>query len=37
VSEPQRPLFIPTERIETLIRTRDQLILGKVHAQPASG
>src|SRR5438552_19107582 len=34
VSEPPRPLFVPTERIEALIRTTDQLILGKVHAQP---
>jgi uncharacterized protein DUF6812 len=35
VPDPQRPLFVPTERIEALIRTTDlQIIVGKVHAQP---
>jgi uncharacterized protein DUF6812 len=35
VSESPRPLFVPTERIEALIRTADQqFILGKVHSQP---
>jgi uncharacterized protein DUF6812 len=35
VDEAPRPLRVPTERIEALIRTSDQqLILGKVHSQP---
>jgi hypothetical protein len=35
VNESPRPLFVPTERIEALIRTTDQqFILGKVHSQP---
>jgi hypothetical protein len=35
VTEAPRPLFVPTERIEALIRTSDQqLIYGKVHSQP---
>jgi hypothetical protein len=35
VAEAPRPLFVPTERIEALIRTCDQqLIFGKVHSQP---
>jgi hypothetical protein len=35
VNEAPRPLRVPTERIEALIRTSDrQFILGKVHSQP---
>ena len=29
-----RPLRIPTDRIEALVRTSDQLIIGRLHAQP---
>ena len=29
-----RPLYIPTERIEAVIRTSDQLIVGRLHAEP---
>jgi hypothetical protein len=34
VNEAPRPLRVPTERIEALIRTSDQLIVGRLHAQP---
>jgi uncharacterized protein DUF6812 len=34
VDEAPRPLRVPTERIEALIRTHDQLIVGRLHAQP---
>jgi uncharacterized protein DUF6812 len=34
VDEAPRPLRIPTERIEALIRTGDQLIVGRLHAEP---
>ncbi len=29
-----RPLYVPTERIEAVIRTGDQLIVGRLHAEP---
>jgi hypothetical protein len=34
VEEAPRPLRIPTDRIEALVRTSDQLIVGRLHAQP---
>jgi hypothetical protein len=34
VDEAPRPLRIPTERIEAVIRTGDQLIVGRLHAEP---
>jgi hypothetical protein len=34
VNEAPRPLRVPTERIEALIRTHDELIVGRLHAQP---
>jgi uncharacterized protein DUF6812 len=34
VDEAPRPLRIPTERIEALIRAGDQLIVGRLHAEP---
>ena len=34
VDEAPRPLRVPTERIEALIRTGDQLIVGRLHAEP---
>jgi hypothetical protein len=34
VDEPPRPLRVPTDRIEALVRTSDQLIVGRVHAEP---
>jgi hypothetical protein len=34
VDDAPRPLRVPTERIEALIRTVDQLIVGRLHAQP---
>jgi hypothetical protein len=34
VDEIPRPLRVPTERIEALIRTGDQLIVGRLHAEP---
>ena len=34
MDEAPRPLRIPTDRIEALVRTSDQLIVGRLHAQP---
>jgi hypothetical protein len=34
VDEAPRPLRVPTERIEALIRAGDQLIIGRLHAEP---
>jgi uncharacterized protein DUF6812 len=34
VDENPRPLRVPTERIEALVRTVDQLIVGRLHAEP---
>jgi len=34
VDEAQRPLRVPTERIEALIRAGDQLIVGRLHSEP---
>jgi hypothetical protein len=34
VDQAPRPLRIPTERIEAVIRTGDQLIVGRLHAEP---
>jgi hypothetical protein len=34
VDEIPRPLRVPTERIEAVIRTGDQLIVGRLHAEP---
>jgi hypothetical protein len=34
VDEAPRPLRVPTERIEALVRTGDQLIVGRLHAEP---
>jgi hypothetical protein len=34
VNEAPRPLRVPTERIEALIRAGDQLIVGRLHAEP---
>ena len=32
--EAPRPLRVPTDRIEALVRTSDQLIIGRLHAEP---
>ena len=34
MDESRRPLHVPTERIEALIRAGDQLIVGRLHAEP---
>ena len=34
MDEIPRPLRVPTERIEAAIRTGDQLIVGRLHAEP---
>jgi len=34
VDEAHRPLRVPTDRIEALVRTSDQLIIGRLHAEP---
>jgi uncharacterized protein DUF6812 len=34
VDEAPRPLRVPTERIEALVRTSDQLVVGRLHAEP---
>jgi hypothetical protein len=34
VDERPRPLRVPTERIEAVVRTGDQLIVGRLHAEP---
>jgi uncharacterized protein DUF6812 len=34
VSEEPRPLRVPTERIEAFIRMRDQIVMGRLHAEP---
>ena len=34
MDEAPRPLRVPTDRIEALVRTGDQLIVGRVHAEP---
>ena len=34
MDEAPRPLRVPTDRIEALVRTSDQLIVGRVHAEP---
>jgi uncharacterized protein DUF6812 len=34
VDEAPRPLRVPTDRIEALVRTSDQLIVGRLHAEP---
>ena len=34
MDEAHRPLRVPTDRIEALVRTVDQLIVGRVHAEP---
>ena len=34
MDEAPRPLRIPTDRIEALVRTTDQLIVGRLHAEP---
>jgi hypothetical protein len=36
VDEAPRPLRVPTERIEAAIRTGDQLIVGRLHAEPGN-
>ena len=34
MDEAPRPLRVPTDRIEALVRTADQLIVGRLHAEP---
>jgi hypothetical protein len=34
VDEAPRPLRVPTDRIEAIVRTSDQLIVGRLHAEP---
>ena len=34
MDEAPRPLRVPTDRIEALIRTVDQLIVGRLHSEP---
>ena len=34
MDEPPRPLRVRTDRIEALVRTSDQLIVGRLHAEP---
>jgi hypothetical protein len=34
VDQAPRPLRVPTERIEALVRTSAQLIVGRLHAEP---
>jgi hypothetical protein len=34
VTEAPRPLRVPTDRIEALVRAGDQLIVGRLHCQP---
>jgi uncharacterized protein DUF6812 len=34
VDEVPRPLYVPTQRIEALVRAGDQLIVGRLHAEP---
>jgi hypothetical protein len=34
VDEAHRPLRVPTDRIEALVRVGDQLIVGRLHAEP---
>jgi hypothetical protein len=34
MDEAPRPLRVPTERIEAILRTGDQLVIGRLHAQP---
>jgi hypothetical protein len=34
VDDAPRPLRVPTDRIEALVRTGDQLIVGRLHAEP---
>ena len=34
MDEAPRPLRVPTERIEALIRAGDQLIVGRLHSEP---
>ena len=34
MDEAPRPLRVPTDRIEALVRTSDQLIVGRLHAEP---
>jgi hypothetical protein len=34
VTEPRRPLHVPTERIEAIVRTSDLLVVGRLHAEP---
>ena len=34
MDETPRPLRVPTDRIEALVRTSDQIIVGRVHAEP---
>ena len=34
MDEAPRPLRVPTDRIEALVLTSDQLIVGRLHAEP---
>ena len=34
MDEAPRPLRVPTDRIEALVRVGDQLIVGRLHAEP---
>jgi hypothetical protein len=34
VDEAPRPLRVPTDRIEAVVCTNDQLIVGRLHAEP---
>ena len=34
MDERPRPLRVPTERIEAVVRTGDQLVVGRLHAEP---
>jgi len=34
VNEGERPLRIPTDRIEAIVRTTAQVVIGRLHAEP---
>ena len=34
MDEAPRPLRVPTDRIEAIVQTGDQLIVGRLHAEP---
>lgn len=34
VPDEPRPLHVPTERIEAFVRMREQLVVGRLHAEP---